>query len=169
MSKASTWTSIRRLTELLPVDLVLQRAGRLHRHARNERPIRDRQLWITEPSTTADGTPTFEHSERVYQRYLLLRSYLRLRATPTIRVPDDVEEMIEDVYAALPLPATMDARFKAALEQSRQELLEEEEKNRRVARNYLIKPPAWADDILEDFCQQLEEDNPDIHPAGSRH
>jgi CRISPR-associated endonuclease/helicase Cas3 len=153
------------VTELAPVDLVLQRAGRLHRHSRNERPIRDRHLWITEPPTAADGTPNFGNSERVYQRYLLLRSYLRLHATSTIRVPDDVEDMIEDVYAALPLPAATDAPFKAALERSGQALLEEEGKNRHVARNYLIKPPAWADDILEDFCQQLEEDNPDIHPA----
>jgi hypothetical protein len=53
--------------------------------------------------------------------------------------------------------------WRQALEESLQALRQEQKDNRQAAEDYLIRPPSFKDDILEDFCRQLEEDNPDVH------
>nr|WP_274619212.1 CRISPR-associated helicase Cas3' [Bifidobacterium amazonense] len=99
------------ITDIAPIDLILQRAGRLHRHHRGDgecerpRPLRSAQLVITgideysptKPSTFAKGL------EHVYQRYLLMRSLAVLRVTPaspaTVTIPDDIPRLVQTVYA----------------------------------------------------------------------
>src|SRR5581483_7852384 len=69
------------VSELAPVDLVLQRLGRLHRHARPDRPahLSTPTLWLIEP-TLEDGVPRFEDGQDlVYDPHILLRSWLELR------------------------------------------------------------------------------------------
>ena len=85
------------ITEMAPLDLVLQRVGRLHRHDRTDRP--------TGPSATvhillpaAGGRPDFGPSEHVYSRFILLRSLLALQGRGSIQIPDDVRPLIETVY-----------------------------------------------------------------------
>ncbi len=84
------------VTELAPIDLLLQRAGRLQRHDRPDRPQRHRAprlLWIP----PAPG-PDFKKSGLVYEPHILLRSWLIVRARTSLTTPDDVDELIESVY-----------------------------------------------------------------------
>ena len=84
-------------SDVAPVDLVLQRAGRLHRHERGKRG--DPKLWLIKPGEKPDGTPDFGKSEYVYARYILLCSLLALRhenAQPraVIELPSNIDDLI---------------------------------------------------------------------------
>ncbi|MBT1176067.1 CRISPR-associated helicase Cas3' [Bifidobacterium callimiconis] len=99
------------ITDIAPIDLVLQRAGRLHRHHRGEnesqRPplLRKAQLMITGVKQWHDNAPPEFATglENVYQRYLLMRSLAVLRIAPdttrTISVPNDIPHLVQTVYA----------------------------------------------------------------------
>ena len=160
------------VTELAPVDLVIQRAGRLHRHPEgSDRSTRQRpagleaaQLWVMKPDTGQEGIPDFGPTGYVYAPHTLLRSYLALHSLDVLRLPDDIERLVEAVYGEAE-PEDLPHAWRRALEAAREELEREVQHAEWVARNNLIKPPDYGDDILEDFCKQLHEDDPSVHQA----
>ena len=90
------------ISELAPIDLLLQRAGRLHRHQGNERP-----QGMTEPILEvilppASNSPDLEHrygiSGFIYDPFLLYNTEGELERTRKIRIPEDVRAIIENVY-----------------------------------------------------------------------
>lgn len=94
------------VSDLAPVDLVVQRAGRLHRHERlaSERPeaMQEARLILTGESQ-GDGPPRFPRGcERVYGRAALLRSswvlHQHLRRDGVMVSPDDVADLVRDAY-----------------------------------------------------------------------
>jgi CRISPR-associated endonuclease/helicase Cas3 len=97
------------VTELAPVDLVLQRSGRLHRHP-HPRPAplaEPRLLWI-EPELNQAGEPQFGVGGCLYEEAVLLRSLHALLQRAVVDLPGGIEELVEAVYAdpppALPAP-----------------------------------------------------------------
>ncbi len=89
------------VTDIAPVDLVLQRAGRLHRHQREVRPrgLEDPTLWIEQPESN-DGVPEFGPTTFVYDEATVLASYIALKARSAVDVPTDIEALVEAVYVA---------------------------------------------------------------------
>jgi hypothetical protein len=77
-------------------------------------------------------------------------------------LPDDLETLVEMVYGDQPLTVPSTA-WQAALDQSKQEMEAKRINERQTAQRFLIKSPDYEDDLLEDFCQELEEDNPQVH------
>jgi CRISPR-associated endonuclease/helicase Cas3 len=154
------------VSALAPVDLVLQRAGRLHRHKGRQRPVglAAPQLWLLRPDLDEKSVARFGTSEFIYDRFVLLRSYLALHGRLTICLPDDVEGLIEQVYGEEPL-AVPDAAWSTALEASRRELEKWRDEAESKARYSLIKPPSYSGDLLGDFNRELKEDAPDQHPT----
>jgi CRISPR-associated endonuclease/helicase Cas3 len=155
------------VSEVAPVDLVLQRAGRLHRHPGRSRPaaLKEPQLWLLRPAGSGDDQiPDFEKGEYVYDRHILLRSYLALRPRACVALPDDLESLVEAVYGEHPL-LVPGAAWQAALDDSRRGLEEGCYRDRQAARRVLVKPPDYEDDLLEDFSQDLEEEDPRVHPT----
>jgi CRISPR-associated endonuclease/helicase Cas3 len=148
------------VTDMAPVDLVLQRAGRLHRHKREDRPIKTAPLWLLKPKNT-EAVPDFGVSQRIYDCYILLRSFLALRERATISLPDDIDRMIEEVYSCGCEPS--DVPWRTALDASRTCAEQHRRDDRQVASAVIIESPVFEDDILELFNRQLEEDNPDAH------
>lgn len=96
------------VTDLAPVDLVLQRMGRLHRHARgndqDQRPPRLRQArcLLTGMSLHDAGPDVERGSEAVYERHPLLRSAAVLLPHLTDRrpvsLPDDIAPLVQRAY-----------------------------------------------------------------------
>lgn len=88
------------VTEFAPIDLILQRAGRLHRHdrlrpQRLERP----ELWLLTPHGETNGVPDFgAFEDTVYSRFILLLSFKALRNRDHIALPGDIERLVESVY-----------------------------------------------------------------------
>jgi CRISPR-associated endonuclease/helicase Cas3 len=146
------------VSDVAPVDLVLQRAGRLHRHDRGQRPpgVADARVWLIKPGED-DGVPSFGHSEYVYARFVLLRSLAALNAVQAIRLPDDLEYLVEQVYGAEPL--VIPEGWEASLHQSEKKLRANEDTQQLNATDVAINDPDQSP--LEQQSQQLEEDDPE--------
>jgi CRISPR-associated endonuclease/helicase Cas3 len=97
------------VTDLAPVDLMLQRMGRLHRHARDHRPVRvarPRCLligadWQAEPPVPDRG------SAAVYGPSALLRGaavlWDRLAQGEPLTLPDDISPLVQAAYGDDPV------------------------------------------------------------------
>src|SRR5205085_9587012 len=93
------------VTELAPLDFLLQRAGRLHRHPRDRPPGLERPaLWVVAPEVVGD-LPRFDAgSTRVYTPHVLLRSWLSIHRREdghghfALAIPGSVSDLIEEVY-----------------------------------------------------------------------
>lgn len=156
------------LSALAPIDLVLQRLGRLHRHER-KRPIRlkERILYLMAPETL-DGTRTaFGVDGYVYYPAILYKSaslFYRDGAWQTLHVefPGTLSKLVEAVY---------DEDFSIeAIEQWEREQEGKEGADLFVSRQYAI--PFIDGFRTEDIAETLDgmnnrlSDDPD-EPAGS--
>ena len=154
------------VTDLAPADLVIQRAGRVHRHD-NKRPTSMAQptLWIRMPDTDENGVPAFGASAYVYGEYFLLLSYLHLKNRASIFFPEDIQDIIGKVYGEPEGPWPSDA-FEEAVHTASNKMEEEKESDVFKARMNLILGYDDSRDPLEFFSssnRELEEDSPEIH------
>jgi CRISPR-associated endonuclease/helicase Cas3 len=86
------------ISDLAPVDLLLQRAGRLHRHARVRAAAHPQpKLYLNAP-LDAQGDVDVSTDAHVYAAYYLLRTWQLLRARSTINLPEDYRTLVEAVY-----------------------------------------------------------------------
>ncbi len=154
------------ITDLAPVDLMLQRAGRLHRHRRGDgecdRPpgLRCPALHWLVPSGP-DDDPDFGISRYVYHPYVLLRTWLVLREVEEIRIPLDVSPLVEQVYGSEE-PHVPDG-LREAYEAVRADFREKQKEMDEKAREVVLAPPSRPDGFLYDGSRYLEEDKPDLH------
>ena len=117
------------VTDFAPVDLVLQRLGRLHRH---ERDNSERPKKYLSPICYVRGIETFgseaqvpefpKGSCAVYEPSILLSSYARLLpyfAGKTLRIPADMSGLVQEAYKECPeYPEAWDGVYKEAREES---------------------------------------------------
>lgn len=149
------------VSEMAPVDLLLQRAGRLHRHSETTRPARlsAPRLFLLQPPCNEDEIPDFGSGKSVYAEYVLLRSWLALRERDQIEIPADVAPLIADVY-----DENDDAdQFAEPLAKAWEEVVARREKLAREASGRMVLAPSPDIDISELTQETLEEDNPQIH------
>lgn len=89
------------ITDIAPIDLILQRAGRLQRHEKNYRPtsLKDATLYCLQADLT-NSEPKFGATEFIYERGILLKTALALEEYSGVEImlPDSVECLIEKVY-----------------------------------------------------------------------
>jgi CRISPR-associated endonuclease/helicase Cas3 len=151
------------VSDLAPVDLVLQRAGRLWRHQRDWRPamLQTPPLWLIEPKLDERSIPKFGVSEYVYARYFLLKSYLALHKRPTVALPEELEPLVEKVYGKDEFEVMEDV--KNELEEAREKLRQERKRQTANGRSVIIHEPT-DDDVFSQQNAELEEDNPEAHP-----
>jgi CRISPR-associated endonuclease/helicase Cas3 len=128
------------ITDIAPVDLILQRAGRLHRHHRGENesdrpePLRHAELYITGIlDWYDDAAPQLERgAERIYSRSLLLRSLAVLDVQPSVAqrlsTPDDIPQLIQRAYAQQAIgPQSWQSDMQAADAKLREKLSKSQE------------------------------------------
>jgi CRISPR-associated endonuclease/helicase Cas3 len=154
------------VTDLAPVDLLLQRSGRLHRHARSGRPGPEQPtLWICRPREE-DGVPIFESGfAKVYDEHVLLRTWLEMRDRSEVQVPDDVERLVEAVYGDQPCPPGGPPALRASWEESLRRLQQEMERDTQEARDRWLKGPGYGGMLWRLTGDPREEDAPDFHQA----
>ena len=93
------------ISELAPMDLLLQRAGRLHRHRSNSRPdaFFDPVLHVILPPADANITVDRRYgaSGYVYDPFLLYNTEQQLKSVRIVRIPEDIRSLVEEVYATV--------------------------------------------------------------------
>jgi len=108
------------VTDLAPIDLILQRAGRLWRHKRHYRPLPEPILIIA--GLAGEHPPSFGEplwwGGDLYHEDLLLLTWILLRENQrqTLTLPDEIEELVKTVYEELvSVPEFLQERMEQAL------------------------------------------------------
>ena len=128
------------VSDLAPIDLLLQRVGRLWRHTERARPIPGPEFVVVTPSheepVAADwARAAFPRASAVYFDHAVLwRTAREIATCPTFRVPEDVRNAIEAVYALC------DTDIPEALRRGRNEAIGKTLGERAVAEMNLLDP-----------------------------
>ncbi|MDA8186657.1 MAG: CRISPR-associated helicase Cas3' [Dehalococcoidales bacterium] len=153
------------VSEIAPIDLLLQRCGRLHRHPRHRPAGLEQPQLIVLCDATASGPPPESFNkdiEFVYDRYILLRTWLALRERKQIDVPAEMEALVEVVYGESTLACGTD--WNVALEQARARMEDNRRESEKAADKLLVRGPRCACDLIEEFNDQLaDDDDPHVH------
>lgn len=150
------------ISELAPIDLILQRLGRLHRHVRpRPKNMETPLMLLLEPEIGEDGLPNVSRS--VYDEYILLRSWRTLRNITSIALPKDMDRLIQSVYGE-EVKTEMEVNFCQKLDCARKNSAEKKASHADKGKGVVIKKPGKRS-VLEAFDFQLGEDNPEANPA----
>ena len=92
------------ISDLAPVDLLLQRAGRLHRHRRDQRPAAHLTPHLRVAGLLPDRLPELKQTKwgSIYGDYLCVVTWAVLLNDPTWRLPLDIDRLVQAVYAPWP-------------------------------------------------------------------
>jgi len=116
------------VSDLCPIDLLIQRMGRLHRHQRGEdqadRPVRLRtaRCLVTGADWDAEPVEPVTGSRRIYRQYPLLRAaavlepYFSAVGGRTVRLPDDISLLVQAAYGPDPIGP---AAWRTAIDEAR--------------------------------------------------
>ena len=154
------------ITDLAPVDLVLQRAGRLHRHQRDAAQPRQhpRCLAITSPDLDENKQPNWGDDGLIYEPYILLRSYLALsQQGKSIALPSQTRALIEFVYTSDPLQGA-EEKWHSLLRTTLTKM-QREQHHASIKAGHALVRAADDPDLLYQTHLDLEEDNPAIHQS----
>jgi CRISPR-associated endonuclease/helicase Cas3 len=147
------------ITELAPIDLILQRVGRLHRHNRKERPTGQiPKIHVLLPDK---GKLDFGSSEKVYARYILIKTLDIVLQKQTIALPSDIRGLVEETYAAYApglKPSSCDITTDD-LSDSYHEMLQILDSDRGKAAAYLIGNPSKKEYLLAPRSFSFDEDD----------
>lgn len=97
------------ITELCPMDILLQRIGRLHRHTRKRPPLLDRPVCVLLSADSLDAG-----SAGVYGACLLQRT--RALLPSQIIIPDQIPLLVERVYDLTDIPDGLPDDYQTAYE-----------------------------------------------------
>lgn len=140
------------LTELAPVDLLLQRMGRVHRHDNQRpKPYLKPRLRILVPS---EDMESFGPSGYVYEPYVLLLTWLSIKDRNLISLPHDMDRLIEAVYGER---ISFTGEWEKRLEKLSRRMEDRKSLDQFKAQKILVKKPGTGD-ITEAFLQDLQED-----------
>ncbi len=153
------------ITDIAPVDLVLQRAGRIHRH------LRTRPAGFDEPQILVSGLeqqiPPADLTSYVYDRWLVLRSAAWLQAHLLLQFPVDIDLAVQQVYGPEPLPA--EPALADAIEDAWPDHQAEELRMAELARQAASEAAAPMDDEIADggaqFGTRLGQESLSIVPV----
>ncbi len=156
------------ITDLCPMDLLIQRMGRLQRHDRL-----DRASYFKNPTVYVLGMSEefqFEKGSRaIYGDYLLIRTQHFLKEK--IMIPDDISPLVQVVYREDDIDVATEnrERYEEAKYKHKKNL---DDKKRRAEKNYLLSSPmlkikndntllGWlnisANDSEETGCAQVRD------------
>lgn len=155
------------VTDFAPVDLLLQRSGRLHRHRANDdqrpsafaRPV----LRIVGPTSIVGGEPVLDRgTAAVYDdAHVRLRTWLALEKRGSVRVPEEVGALVEAVYDERAAPADQPEVVREAWERTRASSRGAAEADRMEAKDRWVLPPSNAGATVSELTRNAASDDPD--------
>jgi CRISPR-associated endonuclease/helicase Cas3 len=142
------------VTDLCPVDLVIQRAGRLQRHAERHpgRPFPTLLVlappWSESPPGGWLGGP-FRRTAAVYGNLgILWRTARALRVRGSLDLPRDARALIEAVYGNDDVPASLEPRSNAVEGQELARASVAQNATIKLKLGYVRVGQAWADEMV---------------------
>jgi CRISPR-associated endonuclease/helicase Cas3 len=159
------------ISDLAPIDLLLQRSGRLHRHP--DRENRPKQLsaptmWLISPTLDEEGTPDFGVSKYIYDRHVLLRTWLATRHLKRLELPAMMDDLIESVYDLECSPSEdLAAIHVRDWHSSFDEYNDDRKVYERLAQEVRL-PPARESNKPDQFTRQGDEDDDNTIAAVTR-
>ena len=151
------------VTDLAPIDLILQRMGRLHRHQRTRpKALSDPMCYVDWLPSASNPDPRVEPgSETIYGEHDMLLTAAALNRVladdALVTVPDDVRDLVEAVYGA---GSEAPAPWAEALERARGKAHKKQIDSTKASRSFLLNEPAmrgktaslvgWLETIADD-------------------
>ena len=147
-------------TDLAPIVLLFQRSGRLHRHERPrpEEHARPRLL-LGVPEDLDFGKPLYW--DKVYEDYVLLATWRALSGRDRLRVPGDLEALLEEIYEGEnpeSFPEGLRERAKKSLKALQERRDREANTARRLSLSELDRLLAYWDEGALVAQERLEDD-----------
>lgn len=143
------------ITDLAPMDLLLQRIGRLHRHERGLRPagVASARCFVTGVEDWGVSPPTvIRASEMVYGPYLLLRTLAVLRTVfargGAVELPSEIPVLVELSYEDLEI---VPDEWRGEIDLAHKRWEAEVAHKKMKARSYLLGPVASAGNSIVDW------------------
>lgn len=152
------------ISDLAPIDLLLQRSGRLQRHSERDanRPmqLKSPTMWLIQPTLDKAGRAQFAETGFIYDRHILLRSWLTLRDKASVQLPIETDDLIESVYQLdAPIPETLEPVHQQDWKSSLSDYQVGETSKKIAQANAVKLPPALEDSHPADFTRQGEADD----------
>jgi CRISPR-associated endonuclease/helicase Cas3 len=132
------------ITELCPVDMLLQRIGRLHRHKR-VRPFGFENPEVVVFTPRVVGSTRFAKIHP-YPLSLLYRTHAAIENLESISLPDDVYRLVQFVYSDQTMPDS--PLYGAHYLDSENEFRRTNDRKRRDASQYIIPDPESSECVL---------------------
>jgi CRISPR-associated endonuclease/helicase Cas3 len=150
------------VTDLAPVDLLLQRAGRLWRHQRaGTRAISEPCLLVA--GLAGDEPPSFGEPlwwGSVYREDLLLRTWCLLHGRRELTLPDEIDKLVQAVYEEqVEIPGSLQERLESAQEKADGEALA----HKGQANMAILGLPGDASWNDPSRFVLYDEDEPEVH------
>ena len=149
-------------SDLAPIDLLFQRVGRLWRHGGRDRRGHGRpRLWVgglEEPEAWREL-----HWNRDYEDYILLSTWLSLKDREALKVPEDLELLLEEVYGRS--PQGFPPEWAERAEQSYKSLQDLYQQEKTTAENLALSqlehllPAQRSQDLAAEFRLEDEAEN----------
>lgn len=157
------------ITDVCPMDLLLQRIGRLHRHERDSRPVR-----VSEPIVAVDGWASGDDGlpkldpgcKAVYGESRLLRAIAltaprstggtdsvltRSGRNVTVKIPGDLPRLVQSAYDFKNIPGNADAMLSAAIKKADEKAIETDKTERKKATAFLLRPPVRSGETRREW------------------
>lgn len=131
------------VSDLAPIDLLLQRAGRLHRHTRERPPTHSIPRLYMNFEVDADENLKRGTDRTIYAEYVIRQTHRVLDGRTQIVLPRDYRELIEAVYA--PSAPSAESAFYDAW----RELTDDQAKAEGEAKKRLLPAPDAEDSFAE--------------------
>ncbi|MCE7933305.1 MAG: CRISPR-associated helicase Cas3' [Chlorobi bacterium CHB2] len=154
-------------SDLAPIDLLLQRAGRLHRHQR-PRPVKyvDPIIYILCSEAQKNELPAIDKigGGSVYNTLVMWKTWGLLHKYIRWELPQHYRQLIEGVYGISDdTPHNLSRRASEEWEKAREKSENESQKAKVAAETRLIRKPNELRKIVNISELILEEDDENIH------
>src|SRR5262249_47265219 len=125
---------------------------------------------LMKPKKDADDVPDFGPSSLIYDKHILLRTYLMLKArtdqgAALIEVPKEIDPLVQAVYCEEEAPQGLPVPVRDYWQSTAVAHRMSKEREQTQAEDRQIKKPIYRGDLSRIAATPREEDSSELHPA----